>query len=200
MLRCAVDVRSSSIRLALWAFWENDPPVRLEARLITSRSTAQVLAMLETWRHWYPMDADRDWVIVGCKADAWPSRLASGLEEAGYTLQWIEDIGPLADGVNFLQSLQQSPLFMRAALMAHWPSGCQRNHLDGTVLDVQYAFLRSRLVDLEYDLCIEGRCPCPGHLAPTCPDCEFLAAFESPRLSDADERPESVDPTEPEKP
>lgn len=180
MLRCAVDVRNYSIRLALYGFWnsKNEPPALLEKRLIPSRSAARVLETLETWRYWYGLNGDRAPALVGCTSDAWPAGLARRLETAGYTVQWIEASEDLADGLSFLESLQQGRLFMRATLMAHWPSAVRR-HCEGAGLEAQYAFLRGRLMDLEYDLCVEGSLPCPGHLAPTCLNCEFLRTIPS---------------------
>lgn len=180
MLRCAVDVRSSSIRMALWAFWgNNEPPARLEARVLP-RSTSRVLETLEHWQHWYHLHSHPARLIVGCAQDPWPRELIAALEGAGYTLQWIEDGATLSDGVELLKFLQMSPQFMRATLMAHWPTGCVRNHMDGTVFEVQYAVLRVQLMQLEYDLFAEGRLQCPGHLQHTCPNCEFLMDFASP--------------------
>lgn len=188
MLRCAVDIRSSSIRMALWAFWGNDLPARLEARVLPSRSSTQVLSTLDEWRHWYCMDngLDWDWPIVGCATDDWPTGLAYRLESAGFTIQWIENDAALSDGVELMKFLQMSPRFMRATLMAHWPSQCDRNDLDGTVFEVQYSILRRQVMDLEHDLFVEGRLKCPGHLMNQCPNCEFLVAFESPSGTDDD--------------
>ncbi|MGH9071786.1 MAG: hypothetical protein ACRDX8_11620 [Acidimicrobiales bacterium] len=178
MLRCALDVHPTSIRLVLFGFWEGDVPAHLQTRLLWSRNSARVLDVLETWSHWYALDHDSDRVVVGCRADPWPARLARRLRQAGYTLQWIEDDQPLKEGVAYLDSLQQSPLFLRATLMAHWPSACALNKLDGTVLEVQYRLLRARLMELEHRLYAEARLPCPGHLLPLCPDCEFRAFLD----------------------
>jgi hypothetical protein len=180
MLRCALDVRRTSIRLVLFGFWEDDIPARLQSKLLLSRNATRVLDLLDTWSHWYAMDPDSERVIVGCRADAWPTRLAARLQQAGYALQWIEDDKPLHEGVDYLDSLQENPLFLRATLMAHWPSACPRNHMDGTVLEIQYNLLRARLMDMELSLFATARLPCPGHLLPLCPDCESLTAFDRP--------------------
>jgi hypothetical protein len=178
MLRCALDVRRTSIRLVLFGFWEGDIPAHLESKLLWSRNSTRVLDVLDMWSHWYALDRDSERVVVGCRADAWPTRLARRLQLAGYTLQWVEDDQPLKEGVAYLDSLQQNPLFLRATLMAHWPSACALNELDGTVLEVQYRLLRARLMDLEQRLFSEARLPCPGHLLPLCPDCEFRAFLD----------------------
>jgi hypothetical protein len=180
MLRCALDVRRSSIRLVLFGFWGDGLPARLETRLLLSRNSTRVLDILEMWSHWYALDKGPERVVVGCRADAWPARLARRLRQAGYTLEWIEDDKPLHDGVAYLDSLQENPLFLRATLMAHWPSACDRNHMDGTVLEVQYRLLRARLMELEQSLYGEARLPCPGHLLPLCPECQFLTRFDRP--------------------
>ncbi|MHB2018754.1 MAG: hypothetical protein ACYCW6_17535 [Candidatus Xenobia bacterium] len=120
-----------------------------------------------------------DLLIVGCKADAWPATLAGRLQDADYSIEWIESAQALADGVSFLESLQQSRRFMRATIMAHWPCGGRGNRrearVEGTAFEAQYSLLRNRLIELEWDLYIEGRGRCPGHLSPTCPDCEYPA-------------------------
>jgi hypothetical protein len=173
MLRCAIDVRRWSIRLALFGFWKNEPPMRLEARLLHSRRTARVLEALERWELCYGLKNNPEMVMVGCRADKWPAGLALRLQEAGYALQWIDAARPLLEGVHFLRSLQESPLFLRATVMAHWPSVCEAKGQDAGVLEMQYRWLRGRLMELEADMFAEGSTICPGHLLATCPDCEF---------------------------
>ena len=174
-LWCVVlcDVRRTSIRLVLFVYWGDKVPVRLESKLLCSRNSSRVLDVLEAWTHWYLLDADPQRIIVGCRANAWPRRLCPRLQQAGYTVQWIDDDQPLKEGVAFLDSLQENPLFLRATLMAHWPSARGTHSTDGMVLQVQYDILRQRLMDLEKSLFAEGRLRCPGHLLPSCPDCEF---------------------------
>ncbi len=180
MLRCAIDVRRWSIRLALFGFWNKEPPMRLEARLLHSRSTARVLETLETWELCYHLKDDPDVVMVGFRADKWPAGLALRLEETGYRLQWIDAGKSLKQGVRLLRSLQESSVFLRATVMAHWPSVSERRGSEATVLEVHYRYLRGRLMELEADMFAEGCCPCPGHVLPTCPDCEWPSAVEPP--------------------
>lgn len=189
MLRCALDVRRASIRLVLFGFWEGDIPAHLESKLLFSRNSTRVLDVLDHWSQWYALDRDAKRVVVGCRADAWPTRLAHRLRQSGYTIEWIEDDQPLHEGVAYLDSLQQSPLFLRATLMAHWPSACALNTLDGTVLEVQYRLLRARLMELEQRLYSEARLECPGHLLPLCPDCEFRAYLDRREPDWPDEDP-----------
>jgi hypothetical protein len=195
MLRCALDIRRTSIRLVLIGFWEDGIPARLESKLLCSRNSTRVLDVLDRWSHWYALDKDPERVVVGCRADAWPTRLARRLQQAGYTLEWIEDDKPLHEGVAYLDSLQENPLFLRATLMAHWPSACDRNHIDGTVLEVQYRLLRARLMELEQHLYGQARLSCPGHLLPLCPDCEPPTRFEPPDPwpGELDDEPAVVD-------
>ena len=178
MLRCALDVQHGSVRAALFGFWPNEPPARLECRLIPWRSSARVLEVLRGWEHWYQLDQPgQERAVVGCIADRWPRGLQRRLEDAGFTIVWIEDASGLSQGLSFLQSLQMNRLFMRATLMAHWPEGCPTGQqTEAVVLDLQHRVLRSRLVELEYDLYAAGRSLCPAHLSESCPDCEFLSA------------------------
>jgi hypothetical protein len=183
MLRCAIDVRRWSISLALFGFWNNEPSTRLEARLLHTRSTDRVLEQLEHWTCWYHLENDPDKVVViGCRADRWPVDLAGRLQEAGYALQWIDAARPLKEGVHLLRSLQESSVFLRATVMAHWPSVCERKGSDATILEAHYRYLRNRLMDLEIDMFVHGCCPCPGHVMPTCPDCDFPPDVETADL------------------
>ena len=69
MLRCALDVRRSSIRLVLFGFWGDGLPARLETRLLLSRNSSRVLDILEMWSHWYALDKGPERVVVGCRAE-----------------------------------------------------------------------------------------------------------------------------------
>lgn len=90
----------------------------------------------------------------------------------------------LADSVSFLRSLQERTLFMRASVMAQWPAAGERFHMERPAFEARYALLRHRLLDLEYDLWTEGRLPCPGHLLPTCPNCDEPDHQPSESLAD----------------
>ncbi|MGH3430151.1 MAG: hypothetical protein ACRDQZ_21705 [Mycobacteriales bacterium] len=201
MIRCALDVRHTSIRLVLFGFWEGeeDMPALLESKLLWSRNSARVLEQLEAWNHWYALDDDER-VIVGCRSDGWPRRLAHRLEQGGYTLHWIEDDQPLKEGVAYLDSLQPNPLFLRGTLMAHWPSARGPRGMDGTVLEVQYRILRARLMELETQLYAEARLPCPGHLLPRCLDCDDAFPADRDPWPDPDDDPSLVDADSPDAP
>jgi hypothetical protein len=179
MLRCALDVRPQEMRLALFGFWPQEPTVLLEAARLRSRRPQRVLELLEQWSLFYANAGDDRPILVGCRADGWPSTLAPSLEAAGYRLHWIDDAPAVAHSEAFLQSLQQGRRFMRVSIMAHWRTEGRGEYFEGPAFQVQYDLLRQRLLDLEMELCIEGRLPCPGHLLEYCPNCDTEAAYRA---------------------
>jgi hypothetical protein len=172
MLRYVLDVRRHSIRMALYAFFEGEPALRMDARHIHSHEETEVCSQFQIWRQCYALNPKEREEVVACRNDPWPPRLADLLQASGFSIRWIDDADNLRLGVQHLDFLQERRARMRGALMAHWPADAKAYDWEWVALQALYNLLRHRLMELEGSLASYGHLPCPGHVAPICPACD----------------------------
>ena len=173
----ALDARPRSCRLVLagdlsdLGIWE--------ARMWTGiASEHRVVEQLRTWESIYNPTSS---TVVCCQQDSIPSTLLKALAANGFTVEWVNE-AELQEVQKSLTRLRPDPRWLRASWMtfllgAQRQKGVSVRDPHQAALNGLYASLRSELSSLEAILWAEGLLPCPGHLAPYCPDCQFQKRF-----------------------